>query len=101
MVELMTDTVHRAQVALIDEYGDPQPGSPIAIRCRIEEHVSNVSGERGERKIQTKIFTDRPIGVNDFVWLPGQDIEDLTRAKRPVSVTFNRVEQYVLYEVML
>ena len=99
--EIMTDIVYRASVATLDEYGDPVPGTPLPVKCRIEMSESILSGTEGEKQNRTKIFSTEHFGVQDFVWLPGEDPNDGSRSSRPISVTVQRLESLIIYEVML
>lgn len=93
-----SSTIYVANRNSVDNYGDPSYAAPTAMAARVEkiEVIKNSTGDGGgmqKKETKTKLYTEDEIFVDDMVWLPGLDQNDLNKGQTPENVSKFRTER--------
>ena len=86
LAHLLTDTVTVAARSGVSGAGDPTYGSQTTVTARVEHGSKLVKASDG-REIQAEhtVLTTTAVGLQDRLWLPGDDTGDATKARLPVA----------------
>lgn len=85
----------------VDGYGAPIYGAQITVLARVEVGFKLVLGHDGANLNSTHWMTTKvQINPDDRVWLPGDDISDATKARRPLMINNAETKpgDFTLYE---
>jgi hypothetical protein len=84
---LLTDTITVSAFTGVNASGDPTFGAQSTKLARVEAGYSRIIDINGnERQSTHTVVTESAIGIEDRVWLPGDDTADTQEGKRPVAI---------------
>ncbi|MCY1045609.1 hypothetical protein OV208_30115 [Corallococcus sp. bb12-1] len=70
-----------------DAYGKPALGLQAMARARVQPSRRLIRDANGNEHLTAHVvYTDAVITLQHRVWLPGEDVADFNRARRPVAV---------------
>jgi hypothetical protein len=101
---LLTQTVTIAPMTGVGNSGDPTYGAQVTKKARVQTGIKIVaSGTENERQATHTIYLEESVGLNDRIWLPGDNTADTTAARRPIDVASSPLPDLSLnlYKVML
>ena len=100
----LTDTITVASRIGADSYGQPTYGAQVAIPARVESKLTLMLSAQGANlNSDHVIVTTTLINPDDQIWLPGDDIAQSAKARRPLKITNAYVKSgaFTLYETYL
>ena len=70
-----------------DAYAKPTLGPQTTARARVQPSRRLIRDANGNEHLAAHVvYTDAPVTLQHRVWLPGEDVADINRARRPVAV---------------
>ncbi|MCY1042127.1 hypothetical protein OV208_12450 [Corallococcus sp. bb12-1] len=70
-----------------DAYGKPTLGPQTTARARVQPSRRLIRDANGNEHLAAHVvYTDAFLTLQHRVWLPGEDVADFNRARRPVAV---------------
>jgi hypothetical protein len=82
---LLTQTIHVRRPTGFSPGGTPTLAAAVAMLAYLEPGATQGSGMGGtEMRTGTLIITETDIGMDDRIWMPGDDPTDLTLAETPL-----------------
>ena len=70
-----------------DAHGKPMLGPVVTARARVQPSRRLIRDANGNEHLSAHVvYTDAPLTLQHRVWLPGEDVADFNRARRPVAV---------------
>lgn len=101
---LLTQTITVAPVTGVGNSGDPTYGAQVTKKARVQSGLKIVaSGTESERQATHTIYLEESVGLNDRIWLPGDNTADNTEARRPIDVAHSPLPDasLTLWKVLL
>lgn len=79
--------IYKRTVSGVDSYGKPSYSTAVEFDGRVERSSQLVKGSDGiQRTLSHKVFTDAQVGIEDLIFLPGDDVSDINQGHKPVYV---------------
>jgi hypothetical protein len=86
LAHLFTQTVVYAPPTGISVAGDPTFGAQVSIKARVEFGTKLVYGGDGtELQSEAQFSSEVEVPMGSRVWLPGDDTDDVTAARRIIA----------------
>lgn len=83
----LTETITVKRATSHTAYGDATLGTAFTAAARLERGSANVPDAEGRRTGEkTTVFTQTELRVQDLVWLPGANTNDVNEARQVVTV---------------
>jgi len=101
---LLNETLTLRRFVSRDTYGDSIYGAAVALRCAVKNSFKLVRDADGSERVSThEIVTDVRIGLEDRVWLPGDDAANESSSRNVMAVADDaaRTDGMRLYSTFL
>lgn len=98
------DTVtYAAPGGSLDSFGQPVRSAQTTILARVEAGSREMLGQQNQLVQITKIFAASVIPVDSQVWLPGDDVSDVSKCHRVLAVenASTKYGDFTLYKMLL